>query len=43
MLRPGGLLLCDQDLGDVVDPACLEPLPLPEGVPEERYFYYRRI
>jgi hypothetical protein len=37
-LAPGGVLACDQDLTGIG----LDPLALPDGVPEGRYFLYRR-
>lgn len=39
LLQPGGLVLCDQPLADTR----LTELPLPGGVPERRYFMYRRV
>lgn len=38
LLVPGGVLASDQPM----DTPGLEPLPLPEGVPDRRYFLYRR-
>ena len=38
LLQPGGLTLCDQDLGA----AGLEALPLPGDIAPGRYHYYRR-
>lgn len=38
LIQPGGLVASDQRLAD---PA-LEPLPLPAGIPDGRYFLYRR-
>jgi hypothetical protein len=37
LLRPGGAVVSDQDLGA----AGFAPLPLPAGVPRGRYFMYR--
>ena len=39
LLRPGGLLLCELELG-VPE---LQRLPMPRGVEAERYFYYRKL
>jgi S-adenosyl-L-methionine methyltransferase len=39
LLSHGGVAVCDQPLDDTM----LQPLPLPDGVAEERYFLYRRL
>lgn len=38
LLRPGGILISDQPIGD----AALEPLALPDGIRPGRYFLQRR-
>ncbi|MCB2103038.1 MAG: hypothetical protein KDE22_19335 [Rhodobacterales bacterium] len=38
LMAPGGVIVSDQDMA----PAGWERLPLPEGVPADRYFIYRK-
>jgi len=39
LMRPGGIVLCDQPLASTA----LAPLSLPEGVAPGRYHFYRRL